>query len=41
VLLRPLGDVVYLMPPYVVSLEELELLAKVAGTGIDSATAAP
>lgn len=38
VLLRPLGDVVYLMPPYVISFEELDLLAKVAGEGIASAT---
>lgn len=38
VLLRPLGDVVYLMPPYVINFQELDLLAKVAGEGIASAT---
>ncbi|CAK0749612.1 Adenosylmethionine-8-amino-7-oxononanoate aminotransferase [Gammaproteobacteria bacterium] len=38
VLLRPLGNVVYFMPPYVITEEEIALLAKVAGEGIDLAT---
>jgi len=38
VLLRPLGNVVYFMPPYVITEEEIVLLAKVAGEGIDLAT---
>jgi adenosylmethionine-8-amino-7-oxononanoate aminotransferase len=40
VLLRPLGTVVYFMPPYVVSAEEIELMVTVAREGIDLATAA-
>lgn len=36
-LLRPLGNVVYFMPPYVVSTEELDLLVDVAIAGIESA----
>jgi len=38
VLLRPLGDVVYFMPPYVITPEEIDFLAKVAHEGIDRAT---
>jgi adenosylmethionine-8-amino-7-oxononanoate aminotransferase len=38
-LLRPLGDVVYFMPPYVIQPEEIDFLAKVAWEGIDAATA--
>ena len=38
VLLRPIGDVVYFMPPYVITPEEIDLLADVARTGIDAAT---
>jgi adenosylmethionine-8-amino-7-oxononanoate aminotransferase len=34
VLLRPLGDVVYFMPPYVISHEEIDLMIEVAGQGI-------
>jgi len=30
VLLRPLGNVTYFMPPYVISEDEIELMAKVA-----------
>jgi adenosylmethionine-8-amino-7-oxononanoate aminotransferase len=41
VLLRPLGDVVVLMPPLAASDEELDLLARVACEAIDAATAAP
>lgn len=37
-LLRPLGDVVYLMPPYVISAEEIQHLLTVAAEGIDLAT---
>jgi adenosylmethionine-8-amino-7-oxononanoate aminotransferase len=37
-LLRPIGDVVYFMPPYVISPEEISFLADVARTGIDAAT---
>ncbi|MDO8704959.1 MAG: adenosylmethionine--8-amino-7-oxononanoate transaminase [Sulfuricaulis sp.] len=37
-LLRPLGDVIYFMPPYVIKPEEINLLAKVAGEGINIAT---
>jgi adenosylmethionine-8-amino-7-oxononanoate aminotransferase len=38
VLLRPLGDVVYLMPPYVITPEQIERIAAVARAGIDLAT---
>jgi adenosylmethionine-8-amino-7-oxononanoate aminotransferase len=38
VLLRPLGNVVYFMPPYVITPDEIELLARVALGGIDQAT---
>jgi adenosylmethionine-8-amino-7-oxononanoate aminotransferase len=38
-LLRPLGNVVYLMPPYVTSAEQLRWLAGIAAEGIDLATA--
>ena len=37
-LLRPLGNVVYLMPPYVITEAEIDQLAKVAWAGIDLAT---
>ncbi|MEZ5542209.1 MAG: adenosylmethionine--8-amino-7-oxononanoate transaminase [Pseudomonadota bacterium] len=38
VLLRPLGNVVYFMPPYVITPEEIGLMAEVAGAGIEVAT---
>jgi adenosylmethionine-8-amino-7-oxononanoate aminotransferase len=38
VLLRPLGNVVYFMPPYVVTPEEIRFLAEVATEGIGHAT---
>ncbi len=38
VLLRPLGNVVYFMPPYVISEDEIALMARVAAEGIDLAT---
>ena len=37
-LLRPLGNVVYIMPPYVINDDEIEHLATVASEGIDIAT---
>jgi adenosylmethionine-8-amino-7-oxononanoate aminotransferase len=39
VLLRPLGHVVYWMPPYILDDEQLELLADVTARGIDIACA--
>ncbi len=38
VLLRPLGNVIYFMPPYVITPEEIELMARVAIDGIGLAT---
>ena len=40
VLLRPIGNVLYFMPPYVITPEEIDLLADVARTGIEAATCA-
>jgi len=40
VLLRPLGNVVYFMPPYVITPGEIDLMAEVAFEGIRRATAA-
>ncbi len=37
-LLRPLGNVTYFMPPYVISEDEIRHLAQVATEGIDKAT---
>jgi adenosylmethionine-8-amino-7-oxononanoate aminotransferase len=37
VLLRPLGDVIYFMPPYVITLEEIKMLVDVAEQGIELA----
>ena len=39
VLLRPLGNVVYFMPPYVITPDEIDLMAEVAWQGIQLATA--
>ncbi|HKK04747.1 MAG TPA: adenosylmethionine--8-amino-7-oxononanoate transaminase [Gammaproteobacteria bacterium] len=39
-LLRPLGNVVYLMPPYVITPDQIQHLARVAAEGIDIATGA-
>lgn len=36
-LLRPLGNVVYFLPPYVISPEQIDFLAEVASEGIDIA----
>ena len=38
VLLRPLGNVVYFMPPYIITEEEIDIIAKVAFDGINLAT---
>jgi adenosylmethionine-8-amino-7-oxononanoate aminotransferase len=39
VLLRPLGTTVYFMPPYVIEPAHIELLARVATSGIEIACA--
>ena len=39
VLLRPLGNVIYFMPPYVITPEEIQLMAEMAWQGIQLATA--
>jgi adenosylmethionine---8-amino-7-oxononanoate aminotransferase len=36
--LRPIGDVIYFMPPYVITPQEIDLLADIARTGIEAAT---
>ena len=38
VLLRPVGNVVYFMPPYVITPPEIDLMVQVAAEGIDLAT---
>jgi adenosylmethionine-8-amino-7-oxononanoate aminotransferase len=38
VLLRPIGNVVYFMPPYVITEDEIRLMVEVAREGIDLAT---
>jgi len=40
VLLRPVGNVVYFMPPYVVTTDEIDLMVAVAREGIEKATCA-
>jgi len=40
-LLRPLGDVVYFMPPYVIEPEEIDAMVAVAVAGIQRAVAGP
>jgi len=37
VLLRPLGDVIYFMPPYVIAPDEIDLMVEVAIEGIEKA----
>jgi adenosylmethionine---8-amino-7-oxononanoate aminotransferase len=38
VLLRPVGNVVYFMPPYVIGTEEIDLMVDVAREGLEKAT---
>ncbi|MCC6209243.1 MAG: adenosylmethionine--8-amino-7-oxononanoate transaminase [Gammaproteobacteria bacterium] len=38
VLLRPLGNVIYFMPPYVITTDEIELMAQVAWDSLATAT---
>ncbi len=38
VLLRPLGNVIYFMPPYVITPDQIRFLAEVAAEGIEAAT---
>jgi adenosylmethionine-8-amino-7-oxononanoate aminotransferase len=38
VLLRPIGDVVYFMPPYIVDEDEMDLMVRIAAEGIELAT---
>jgi adenosylmethionine-8-amino-7-oxononanoate aminotransferase len=38
VLLRPVGDVVYWMPPYVITPEQIALLGRVTAEAIEVAT---
>ncbi len=38
VLLRPIGDVVYFMPPYVIDRAQIDLMVDVAAAGIERAT---
>lgn len=40
VLLRPIGDVVYFMPPYVITPQQIDLMVDVAREGIEQATCA-
>jgi adenosylmethionine-8-amino-7-oxononanoate aminotransferase len=40
VLLRPLGNVIYFMPPYVISHDEIDLMVEVAREGLDLAVSA-
>ena len=40
VLLRPVGNVVYFMPPYVITPEEIDLMVDVAREGIEKAACA-
>jgi adenosylmethionine-8-amino-7-oxononanoate aminotransferase len=38
VLLRPIGNVIYFMPPYVIAPDEIDLMVQVAREGIEQAT---
>ena len=40
VLLRPIGNVIYFMPPYVINEEEIRLMVEVAREGVELATCA-
>jgi adenosylmethionine---8-amino-7-oxononanoate aminotransferase len=37
-LLRPIGNVIYFMPPYIISTDQIDFLVDVARTGIEAAT---
>jgi adenosylmethionine-8-amino-7-oxononanoate aminotransferase len=37
-LLRPIGNVVYFMPPYVITPPEIDLMIEIARDGIERAT---
>ena len=39
VLLRPLGNVVYFMPPYIITREQIDMITSVAWNGIQQAVA--
>ena len=41
VLLRPLGNVIYFMPPYCTTSDEIAQMVSVARDGLDRAVAAP
>ena len=41
VLLRPIGNTVYFMPPYVITDDELRWVVEVAAEAVDEATYAP
>ena len=36
-LLRPLGDVIYFMPPYVISVDEIDFMVDVAAAAVEEA----
>ncbi|EQD38063.1 adenosylmethionine--8-amino-7-oxononanoate transaminase [mine drainage metagenome] len=38
VLLRPIGNVVYFMPPYLITPDQIDLMVEVAREGIELAT---
>ena len=38
VLLRPIGNVIYFMPPYVIEPEHIDLMVQVAREGLELAT---
>jgi len=40
VLLRPLGNVVYFMPPYVITPEQIRFMVEVAAEGVELAARA-
>jgi adenosylmethionine---8-amino-7-oxononanoate aminotransferase len=40
VLLRPIGNIVYFMPPYVITPDEIDMMVDVASEGIEQATCA-
>lgn len=40
-LLRPIGNVVYFMPPYIITPEQIDWMVKIAAEGIERATSRP